>query len=428
MSNQIIQIFKEITKIKRCSGNHKPFIEFLTKISSEYNFECFVDNFNNILCRKKNCKAKIALQSHYDMVCIGNTNCIEVLEDKNMIKAKDSTLGADNGIGCAYMIALMMENYDCEYVFTSDEEIGLIGASNFSFSLQSKKMLNLDSEEEGEIIIGCAGSVDIIAKNKIKKISRNDEKLNLYEISVNNLPGGHSGVDIDKNIPNAIKILANYIKDCNGKILDINGGERINAIPANAKAIIATRNIIKSKDVKVLKINTKSEHCVFLDNSILDFICNFKNGILQYNNKILAPQRSVNLAIVKTGIDCVEIKFSMRSMDNPGIKEYEEYIVKELKKYNFSVECNDKYKAWDPIIDDFSKEVLEEYKKIDKNAKILAIHAGLECSLFKNKYDSMQVASIGPTIKNPHSKQERVYKNSIDVVYKVVKNIVNNNI
>lgn len=238
--SQIIDIFKEITNIPRCSGTHEPFINYMKEFAKKYNYECIVDKTNNILCKKSNSKAKLSFQSHYDIVCLSD-NCIpEIIEDKDILKAKDSTLGSDNGIGCSYMLYLMSKEYDCEFLFTSDEEIGLIGANNLDLPLQSSYMLNLDSEEEAEICIGCAGGVDIFAENFNKKIIENKENLELYEISITNLQGGHSGVDIDKNIPNAIKLLAKTVKECNGKVLDIYAGERINSIPANAKAIIAT--------------------------------------------------------------------------------------------------------------------------------------------------------------------------------------------
>ncbi len=239
--SKIIEIFKEITNILRCSGTHEPFINYMKEYALKYDFLCLVDKYNNILCKKKTSKAKLSFQSHYDIVCLSD-NCVPIIiQEEDLLKAQDSTLGSDNGMGCAYMLYLMSQGYDCEYLFTSDEEIGLIGANNLELTLDAQYMLNLDSEEEGKICIGCAGGVDIFGKNFNKKIIANSENLDLYEITISNLQGGHSGVDIDKNIPNALKLLAKTIKECEGKLLDINGGERINSIPANAKAIIVAK-------------------------------------------------------------------------------------------------------------------------------------------------------------------------------------------
>ena len=148
------------------------------------------------------------------------------------------------------MLSLMSEGYDCEYLFTSDEEIGLIGANDLKLEINASYMLNLDSEEEGEICIGCAGGIDFFAKNSSKKILPNEEGYELYEISISKLPGGHSGVDIDKNIPNGIKLLTQTIKECDGLLLDINGGERINSVPVNVKAIIASKNLSRKNLMK----------------------------------------------------------------------------------------------------------------------------------------------------------------------------------
>ncbi|MCT7540620.1 zinc-binding metallopeptidase family protein [Aliarcobacter cryaerophilus] len=423
----VLEIFKEITKIQRCSGNHKDFIEYMKEISKKLEYNCLVDEANNILCKKENSNANIVFQSHYDIVCLNDFCIPQIVEDDTTLKAIDSTLGADNGIGCSYMIALMYENFDGEFLFTSDEEIGLIGANGLNLPINSKYMLNLDSEDEGKICIGCAGGVDIIAKNSNKKIVPNIENLDLYEISISNLQGGHSGVDIDKNIPNAIKLIVKTIKECEGKILDINGGERINSIPANAKAIIASKKRPQKthENMKIEKINTKSEHLNIYDDEIINFLYNFQNGVRDFNKELNVVQDSINLALIKTNIDEIVIEFSSRSMNNENLKELKEKTKKDLINNNFYVETYGKYPAWSPDINDFTSKVLDIYKTFDKNASLEAIHAGLECAIFKDKFPNLKIASIGPTIKFPHSKKEFVYKKSIENVFEVVKKIAN---
>ncbi|RXI24992.1 M20/M25/M40 family metallo-hydrolase [Aliarcobacter trophiarum] len=423
----IIDIFKEITKLQRCSGNHNEFIKYMQDLSKNLGYICLIDSANNILCKKENGKAKIVFQSHYDIVCL-NENCIpQIIEDDETLKALNSTLGADNGIGCSYMIALMYQNFDGEFLFTSDEEIGLIGANSLTLSIESKYMLNLDSEEEAEICIGCAGGVDIKALFNDKKIVENRDNLDLYEISIENLAGGHSGVDIDKDIPNAIKLLIKSIKECDGKILDINGGERINSIPANAKAIIASNKEPQksNENMKIEKINTKSDHFVVYNNKLRDFLYSFENGVREINKEIKVVQSSINLALIKTSIDDISIEFSARAMDNKDLKELKEKTKKELENISCKVETYGKYPAWSVDINSFTNKVLEIYKNYNKNAKLKAIHAGLECAIFKDKFPDLKIASIGPTIKYPHSKNEFVYKKSIENVFEVVKNIAN---
>ena len=421
----IIDIFKEITAIPRCSGTHEPFIKYMQNLSTKLGYICLVDDYKNILCKKENSTAKLAFQSHYDIVCLSD-NCVpQIVQNDDILSAVDSTLGSDNGIGCSYMIALMYENYDGEFLFTSDEEIGLIGANNLQLPLNAPYMLNLDSEEEGEICIGCAGGVDIFGENSNKKIIPNIDNLDLYEISISKLQGGHSGVDIDKNIPNGIKLIAQTIKECDGKLLDINGGERINSIPVNVKAIIASKStpVASHENMIIEKIDTKSEHLNIFDEKIIDFIYDFENGVRAMNEELKVVQNSINLAIIKTGIDGIIIELSARSMDNVELNNLKNETVKMLENYNFKVTTNGKYPAWKPDINEFTSKVLEIYKKFNKNASLQAIHAGLECAIFKDKYSHIKVASIGPTIKFPHSRKEQVSIKSVENVYKVIKEI-----
>ena len=426
MSNNIIEIFKTITAIPRCSGTHQPFINYIKEISKQFGYLCLVDKTNNILCKKENSTVKLAFQSHYDIVCLSD-NCVpKIVKNGDILSAENSTLGSDNGIGCSYMIALMSEGYDGEFLFTSDEEIGLIGANNLALPLNASYMLNLDSEEEGEICIGCAGGVDIFGTNSNKKIVPNTDNLDLYEITIGKLQGGHSGVDIDKNIPNGIKLIAKTIKECEGKLLDINGGERINSIPVNVKAIIASAitPIASHENMKIEKVAAKSEHLNIYDDKIINFIYNFQNGVRAMNEELNVVQTSINLAIIKTGIDEIKIELSGRSMDNEDLKNLKNETIQMLKDYNFEVTTNGKYPAWKPDINEFTSKVLEIYKKFNPNASLEAIHAGLECAIFKDKYPFIKVASIGPTINFPHSKKEQVSIKSVENVYKIVKKII----
>jgi dipeptidase D len=425
--NSVIEIFKEITSIARCSGTHEPFIKFIKNYCNKYGYKCLIDDYNNILCKKKESKAKICLQNHYDIVCLKD-NCIpQIIEEDGFFKAKDSTLGADNGIGCSYMLWLMSLDYDCEFLFTSDEEIGLIGANNLEHKLKAEYMLNIDSEQEGEICIGCAGGVDIFAKNRSKKIVENKENYELYEVSISNLPGGHSGVEIHKNIPNAIKLIASLIKENGGLLLDINGGERINSIPANVKAIVAFKTYpqdISYKNICISKINTKSEHLNIWSSDITDFIYTFANGVRAYDVDLQVVLNSINLAKISTNIDEITIELSARSMANEELEKIKKETRVLLEYFGFEVETSGKYQAWKPDINDFTNNVLNIYKKYDKDASLEAIHAGLECAIFKNMFPHMKIASIGPTINSPHSNAERVEIASVNKLAKIVKEIV----
>jgi len=425
---RVIELFKEITSIPRCSGTHQPFITFVQNFAIKNNYVCKVDNANNILCFKENSEPKISLQSHYDIVCLVDGKVPEIIEKDGFLYAKDSTLGADNGMGCSYMLALMEEGENCEFLFTCDEEIGLIGANNIELELRSKYMLNLDSEAQGEICIGCAGGVDIFAKSVKSEYVTNDENKELYEITLENLDGGHSGVDIDKNIPNALKLIAQAIKECDADLLDINGGERINSIPKYAKAIIAVpKNKIPQKShekMTIIKVDTDTRNYKRLDKNIISFIYTFANGIRGYDKKVNVVETSINLAIIKNHIDYVELSLSARSMDNEKLNSIKKETVVLLETFGFEVTTAGKYPAWKPTPSAFNDKVLEIYKTFLPDTHLHAIHAGLECAIFKEKYQNIEVCSIGPDIFFPHSNREKCDIKSALKLYDITKEIV----
>ncbi|MEA3554427.1 MAG: M20/M25/M40 family metallo-hydrolase [Campylobacterota bacterium] len=424
---RVIELFKQITLIPRCSGTHQPFIKYIQKFAQNINYICKIDDANNILCYKENITPKICLQSHYDIVCLEDGKVPQVIEEDGYLKAKDSTLGADNGIGCAYMLALMEENANAEFLFTCDEEIGLIGASNIKHNLQSFYMLNLDSEAEAEICIGCAGGVDIFATNNNNKYTQNIDNKTLYEITIDNLDGGHSGVDIDKNIPNALKLIAKTIKECEGDLLDLNGGQRINSIPKSAKAIIASNVApnISHKNMSILEVETTTTHYKKLDDNIISFIYSFANGVRGYDKELNSVLSSINLAIITNNIDEIKFELSARSMDNEELKIIKDETVALLKIFNFEVTTSGKYPAWKPERSQFTSNVLKIYKKHIPTASLEAIHAGLECAIFKEKYPNMQICSIGPNIYFPHSNREECEISSAIKLYNITKDIVN---
>lgn len=425
MSN-VIEIFKEITLIPRCSKTHHPFIEYLKNFAYKYNYDIAIDSSNNILCKKENSQSKICLQSHYDIVCLIDDTIPQIFEEDGFLKAEKSTLGADNGIGCSYMLSLMSEEIDCEYLFTSDEEIGLIGANNLAIELTSPYMLNLDSETEGEICIGCAGGVDIFATFSDRKLIENKNNLDLYELSISGLQGGHSGVEIHKEIPNALKLLANEIQNCNGLVLDINGGERINSIPVCAKAIIAASEqpILINENIKLKKIHNSGEHFNIYSNSLISFMYNFENGVREFNDEVNVVQTSINLAKIHTSINEIKLEISARSMDNSQLEKITLETRSNLENLGFAVRTAGKYPAWKPDINEFTNHVLSVYKRHNSEASLEAIHAGLECAIFKDKFPHLKIASIGPNIFSPHSNAERVEIKSVENIYNVVKDII----
>jgi len=424
---RVIELFKIITKIPRCSGTHQPFIDYLQSFATQNSYICKVDSANNILCYKASSNPTLCLQSHYDIVCLKDGTIPEIIEEDGYLKAKNSTLGADNGIGCAYMLALMEDGVNCEFLFTCDEEIGLIGANDIDLELKAKYMLNLDSEAESEICIGCAGGIDIFGTNSKSEYIQNTQNKDLYEITIDNLDGGHSGVDIDKNVPNALKLLIQTIQEANADLLDLNGGERINAIPKYAKAIIAsnTTPIASHKNMTITKVATPSEHYKKLDENIVNFIYTFANGVRGYDKDIEVVLSSINLAIVEHSIDGIKISLSARSMDNQQLEILKNETIKALEIFGFEVTTMGKYPAWKPETSDFTAMVHDIYKQHISDVTLNAIHAGLECAIFKDKFPNIEVCSIGPNIHFPHSFREKCEIKSVDKLYQIVKDIVN---
>ena len=415
--SKIIEHFIALSKIPHCSNNANNLKIFLADFAKQLGYEVSIDNVNNLLIKKGN--PKLALQAHYDMVCVGDAPDIEVYEEHGYLKAKNSSLGADNGMAIAMMMVLMEDGYELEFLFTSDEEVGLIGANGVDFNLQSKYMLNLDSEEEGEICIGCAGGIDIKVNKSLTKITNNK---NCFEASLLNLPGGHSGVDIDKNIPNALFELASFLKDKNVKIVNFHGGERTNSIPANAKAVITSDDNQLHSDIFSIKKVEKYAYCY--DEDILSIISNFKHGVLEFDDSINIPNISQNLAIVDIKDDVLSIEVSIRAMSMNDLDRTAEETSKYFTKYSFDVQRKDKYPAWKPEINDFVKSIEKIMNEEIGRSEIKAIHAGLECGVLKQRYPNIQFASIGPTIYFPHSKQEMIEINSINSTFKVVKRII----
>ncbi|MDR0407831.1 MAG: M20/M25/M40 family metallo-hydrolase [Campylobacteraceae bacterium] len=396
--------FRHFSKIPRCSFDADEMRDFIVKFAKSVGYSVKVDKADNILCIKQ--KPLICLQSHYDMVCLGDAPNVEIYEKRGWIKAENSTLGADNGIGVALMMS-MMERYDnIETLFTSNEEVGLIGANNLGHKIAAPYLLNLDSEEEGNIFIGCAGGVDIVGEISAQKKSAKDN-LMTYEISVKDLQGGHSGVDIDKNIPNAIKILAQELADNDCELMAINGGERINSIPKNAYATIcAPKNFtLKNRFLNIKKVE-KSSDILTHSRSIISMLQNFTQGVRSFNDELKIPNESINLSTIRTDNNKIIVEFFARAMEKKALEELKKSSSDFLKNFGFDVKTKNFSAPWRANITPFAKRVRKIMQKFFRNVEFKAMHAGLECGIFESINPNIQVASIGPNIKFPHSFDE----------------------
>jgi dipeptidase D len=415
---KILDYFQQITQIPHCSHETSKLKDFLVTFSKERGYEVLVDSFQNILIKKGT--PKLAFQAHYDMVCVGEAPKIETYIKDGWMMAKDSTLGADNGMAIAMMLSLMDEKVECEFLFTSDEEVGLIGASGLEFELEALQMLNLDSEDEAEVYIGCAGGVDIEAVKTYDSFLKSTE---FYEITIGGLRGGHSGVEIHKNIPNAIKLFAQFLRGKDIQIASIKAGERINSIPVNLKATLFYDGELKSqKYIETKRVSGNFE--VIEAKEVIEILDNFKDGVISFNDKLDVPNESINLALVSLEDGELKIQASARAMDDKGLENIQKDYEKYFKNFNMSVKCEGKYPAWKPEINEFSKEVEKAMIAVFGRSEFKAIHAGLECAIISKKYPNLKITSIGPNIRSPHSISEKVELASVFKTYEVIQEIL----
>lgn len=421
MQNQnVIKTFKQICQIPHCSYHTEKLGDFLIALLKELGCEVSVDEERNIYAYKG--KPKLCLQAHYDMVCVGNAPKIDVVKKDGFLFAKNSTLGADDGIGVAIALEMLREFDDLEVIFTNNEEVGLMGASNCNFKTKSKKLLNLDSESDDSVIVGCAGGVDIMlhANFKSKK-----EKLFFYEISLSGLPGGHSGLDITKNRPNAIKELAKFIYQNRGYVAKFSGGERRNSIPVGAFAVVGFEKELKENSKYQIKaLGLKDDEVLDDDFRLLKFICTFAQGVRSYDESVGSAQDSINLSVLNATTKEVSIQLFPRSMSKEGLEntKFETELLAET--FGFKTAFANQTPPWQPILNDFSHIVLDEFAKIKKDVKFEAVHAGLECGILMEKDKELHSCSIGPNIYGPHSINEKVELASVALITDVVRAII----
>ena len=495
--------FEQICSIPHCSYQAQKLGEFLLEFSKSRGFDTKIDESFNIHAIKG--KPKICLQAHYDMVCVGEAPKIELENDGEFLSAKNSTLGADNGIGLAIIMDIMDEAQDLEVLFTSDEEVGLIGANAFAGEICAPALLNLDSEDDSEVIIGCAGGLlaefrrefepcelglgELFSSSvsehlstgllfnegshstSAKNSTQNNSNLNAnyYELSCEGLEGGHSGMQIAKNIPNAIKELAHFAKNHGANILAMSGGDRDNAIPTWAKALVSASSKLESKGlVKAKKLDLLGAKELFaklcdddLKNTIImkansadftrrensknsripllnDFLLALPHGVLGWDEGLGLPKTSANLAIVRTRLtskdENARIAFSVqiyaRSSSQEELAKLKNSYEAISELAGFKSSFGPSSMPWEPEQSEFATSVLTALQKYRPNAKITAIHAGLECGCLsakmKQKGKKLVACSIGPNISGAHTINERCEIKSAQIIAQVLRDLLKN--
>lgn len=467
--------FEEICKIPRPSKKEEKIAAYLVAFGKQHGLETIVDDIGNILIRKpatpgmENRKS-VVLQSHIDMVCEKNSDILHDFDvdpiqpyiDGEWVKARGTTLGADDGIGVATQLALLeakdIPHGPIECLFTVDEETGLTGAFGLKPDLlQSTILLNLDSEDEGELFIGCAGGIDTLISLNYSKVPVS-ANMSGYTIKVSGLKGGHSGDDINKGIGNANKILNRILWEATRRfelrLSKFDGGNLRNAIAREAFAIVTIPNrlqqdfeaFVKEKHQKIrnefkvtepgLNIQVKSHE---LPDYLMDMATQEKllNALYACPHGVMAMsadipnfvETSTNLASVKTRETSVEITTSQRSSVESSKYDIANMVVAVFSLAGAKSKHSDGYPGWTPNPDsevlDITRKAYSDLFKVEP--KVLAIHAGLECGLIGEKYPEMDMVSYGPTIKGAHSPDERLKIDTAqkfwDLTLEVLKNI-----
>ena len=455
-SETVLSFFKEITRIPRESGHEEQIIAYLQQFAAERNLECKTDDAGNVLIVKEAAAGyenvpTIVLQSHSDMVCEKNEGVehdfakdpiMYVIEDGWMI-APDTTLGADCGIGVAAQLAILDSDLPCgkiECLFTTAEETGLDGAMALQPGFFSGKvLLNLDSEDEGEFFVGCAGGLDTTAEFHYKEEPVQEDFL-FEEIYVKDAMGGHSGDDINKGRANSVQLLGTFlysILDLDWQLVKINGGNKRNAIAREAKAVIAaeedTLEIINErlevyaesvaeeygaieKDLKVGFEEVEPDGAAAIDEmtawNLVTALCAAPHGVLKMSQEIENfVETSTNLASVKmTEPGVIRIGSSQRSCVTAARRAAAAKMEACFVLAGAVVRHESEYPGWAPAAESPVRDAcVASYKKLfGVEPKVKAIHAGLECGLFTEKFPGLDMVSMGPTLRGVHAPGERL--------------------
>ena len=451
------KFFHQVTQVPRPSKKEGKMIEFLESFAKEYKIAIKKDEAGNLLMSKPATpgmedRPVVVLQSHMDMVCEKNNGTkhdfdndpIETIVDGEWLRANGTTLGADNGIGVAAELALLasddIQHGPIECLFTVDEETGLTGAKALKEGFMTGDiLLNLDSEDEGEIFMGCAGGKDTQATFHYEPVPTSD-KMQYFRIDVKGLNGGHSGGEIHKGLGNANKILVRFLfllkKKYDFVLCSIDGGNLRNAIAREAHAVIGLHPENK-EDVRILlnhfaaDVENEWKHVdpnvqlamestdrpeYHIDNATAEKLiyalhaC--PHGVIGMSHDIEGlVETSTNLASVKMKEgDTILVGTSQRSSIESCKIAIANTVASTFLLAGADVKHGDGYPGWAPNPDSKILKIAQEtYKRLfNKDAKIMAIHAGLECGLFLEKYPKLDMISFGPTLRDVHSPNERI--------------------
>lgn len=458
----VFHYFDEVCQVPRPSKHEEKIRAYLLAFAEKHSLEVKTDEAGNVLIKKPATPGMeslktVILQSHIDMVCEKNGDVehdflndpIQTYVDGEWLKAKGTTLGADNGIGIATQLAVLaaddIQHGPIECLFTVDEETGLTGAFALKEGfMEGDILINLDSEDEGELFIGCAGGANTTAEFAYQAIDAPQDYF-FFRVAIKGLSGGHSGDDINKNRANANKLLVRFLTQLQAKydfyLCHIDGGNLHNAIPREAEALCAVPMKYKEPvriDMNIYTAEIENEYSVTEPNLRTELssespvakaidrqvVKNLLKSVYAVHNGVYAMSQdmeglvetSSNLASIKMEEGCIRIVTSQRSSILSSRQDMSEMIRSAFELGGAKVTTGDGYPGWKPNpSSDILRVAVESYKRLfGVEPKVKAIHAGLECGLFLEKYPSLDMFSTGPTLRGVHSPDERMHIPSVD--------------
>ena len=450
--NKLLYWFREISKVPRNSTKEEKIAEFLCGFAQKRNLSYRRDDLYNVVINKKassgwESKDPIILQAHTDMVCEKTFESthdfekdgIEIIETLEKLTAKDTTLGADDGIGVATLL-LMLDDEEIMHpeiycLFTTQEEIGMDGAKFFDYSdINATYLINVDGEEENTAIVGCAGGVRVQYE---KNVECTKEKNIMYKMVISGLYGGHSGVDIDKKRINSNFLTAKILSKLdNLKIASFIGGNKDNAIPNYTEVVFYTTStdvkevatsvvnqfeiVDEDRNLKVdiELISSPSSMCLTEDESqhLISLLINIKQGVIEYSKDVNGlVETSGNVGIVNVSNGKAKITELIRSSDDDKKEIVKDSNNNLAKKYEYSIFENSSYPGWKYTPNTKIEEAyIEAYREVHDSQKpiICAIHAGVECGMIYKKMPHLQMISIGPDLTDVHTVNETLHLDS----------------
>ena len=459
--SKVFNFFEEIAAIPHGSKNTKLISDYVVSVAKRHNLKYIQDDSNNVVVYKEACFVgtdvsdandmdTVILQGHLDMVCEKTDDSdfdfscegLRLNVEDGFLKAEGTTLGGDDGIAVAYMLALMdsddIPHPPLELVFTVDEEIGMLGAQAFDMStLSGKKLLNIDSEDEGHLLVSCAGGATATLHFPILRRGAQGDK---YRIVVSGLKGGHSGVEIDKGRANADIVLGKLLQsiffvDDTMRVITVRGGLKDNAIPVKAEAFIVSKNETEVKNevsrfleeyresykdadpdlsITIEKVNVNSDVYPLDEAANLSFVMAYgslPNGVIKMSEDIEGlVQTSLNLGIMDTFSEEITLSFSVRSSVNKEKEALIDELAAIVQSAGGTMTVEGEYPAWEYKEESKLRDVMTaKYEEMFQEKMVVeAIHAGVECGLFVDSIEGLDAVSFGPNIYDIHTPKERL--------------------